>query len=46
METSPITGTAPPAVRHCYDKCGGNLGQTGCVSMFKQKKSAIEAGPG
>ena len=25
-------------MRHYFDKCGGNLGQTGCVSfMFKQK---------
>ena len=32
-------------MRHYFDKCGGNLGQTGCVSfMFKQKGVlAIEA---
>ena len=32
-------------LRHYFDKCGGNLGQTGCVSfMFNQKgKLLIEA---
>ena len=32
-------------MRHYFDKCGGNLGQTGCVSFMFNKKGvlAIEA---
>lgn len=28
-------------VRHAFDKCGGNMGQTGCVSFMFDKKGVI-----
>ena len=28
-------------VRHYFDKCGGNLGQTGCVSFMFERKGVI-----
>ncbi len=28
-------------VRHCFDKCGGNLGTTGCVSFLFNDKGVI-----
>ncbi len=28
-------------IRHYFDKCGGNLGQTGCVSFLFQRKGVI-----
>ncbi len=29
-------------MRHCFDKFGGNLGQTGCVSFMFNKKGVLE----
>ena len=28
-------------VRHAFDKCGGNLGTTGCVSYLFERKGVI-----
>lgn len=30
-----------PDVRHAFDKCGGNLGQSGCVSFMFDRKGLI-----
>ncbi|MBI5153870.1 YebC/PmpR family DNA-binding transcriptional regulator, partial [Candidatus Poribacteria bacterium] len=34
---------AAAEVRHIFSKCGGNLGQTGCVSYLFERKGIIEA---